>query len=410
MYTPTFDDLVGDEKEFFSEYFNQKPMYRPRAIPVDPRQIISIAELDELLHYQAIRRPYLRLAKNGVLVLPESYTRTQRIQGEMLTDAVIPSNVYEHFRAGASITWPTMNHYRPNLRQLCSDLGTRFSSRSEAVAFLTPAGQQGFNPHYDPGDLFIIHVEGRKHWKLWMPPEIRRDDSRQYKLDELGAPIFEADLEPGDVLYLPYNTPHVAAALDSMSLHLTFQVAPRMWSNLLVSIVQELVDNDSDFWVYPYMNESNLDTLSVDLKRNIAMLADKLERLDGPPELRRLVEAGREGGGTAPTGTVFQELMAIDEIVDSTVLTRKDPVRISFGDTTDGRTLVKVSGMKLLSESARAAAETSLKLPEAIAATLRRMDAGVRIRADELFPDAEPQRSVDAAKTLARIGVLTPVP
>ena len=409
MYTPSFEDLVGNQQDFFSQYFNQKPMYRPRSIPVDPRQIISIAELDELLHYQAIRRPYLRLAKSGVLVLPESYTRTQRIQGEMLTDAVTPSNVYEHFRAGASITWPTMNHYRPNLRQLCSDLGTRFSSRSEAVAFLTPAGQQGFNPHYDPGDLFIIQVEGSKHWKLWMPPEIRKDDSRQYKLEDLAEPVFEANLEPGDVLYLPYNTPHVAAALDSMSLHLTFQIAPRMWSTLLVRVVRELVDNDPDFWIYPYMNESALDARSEDLKRILGLLTDKLAKLDTAREVEFLINVGQVDGGTAPTGTVFQELMSIDRMGGDTLLARKPSIKVSLGDSTDGRTQVKISGMALQSESARAAAETTLKLPDPIAMTLQRMDAGSCIRADELYPTADSRRSVEAAKTLARIGILTPL-
>ncbi|MEU8794547.1 cupin domain-containing protein [Streptomyces sp. NPDC048643] len=410
MYTPTFEDLVGDERQFFSEYFNRQLMYRPRSLPVDPRKILSIAELDELLHLQAIRRPYLRLAKDGVLVLPESYTHTERIQGEMLTDAITPSNVYEHFRAGASITWPTMNHYRPNLRELCSQLGTRFATRSDAVAFLTPAGQQGFNPHYDPGDLFIIQLEGRKHWKLWAPPEIRKGDSRQYKMAELGEPSFEIDLEPGDVLYLPYNTPHVAPALDSVSLHLTIQVAPRRWSDLLASVVQHLAANDSDFWSYPYMHESSMGSLTGDLKRNIEMLTEKLAGVDGERELQRLIGIGREDGGTAPAGGVLQELSSIDQIEADTALTRKASINIHFGETENGKTLVSVSGMTLRSESARTAAKTTLKLPEVIASTLQRMDADTLVRAGDVYPGTDTHRSVEAAKTLARLGILTPKP
>lgn len=33
--------------------------------------------------------------------------------------------------------------------------------------YITPSNAQGFAPHYDDVDVFIIQVEGRKLWKLY---------------------------------------------------------------------------------------------------------------------------------------------------------------------------------------------------------------------------------------------------
>ena len=33
--------------------------------------------------------------------------------------------------------------------------------------YITPADAQGFAPHYDDVDVFILQVEGRKLWRLY---------------------------------------------------------------------------------------------------------------------------------------------------------------------------------------------------------------------------------------------------
>ena len=46
--TLSFADVVGDEEEFFRTYFNKRVFYRPRGITGDPRQILSIADMDDI--------------------------------------------------------------------------------------------------------------------------------------------------------------------------------------------------------------------------------------------------------------------------------------------------------------------------------------------------------------------------
>lgn len=38
-----------------------------------------------------------------------------------------------------------------------------------ANMYLTPPGKAGLSPHYDVRDVFVVQLEGRKHWKMWEP-------------------------------------------------------------------------------------------------------------------------------------------------------------------------------------------------------------------------------------------------
>ena len=35
--------------------------------------------------------------------------------------------------------------------------------------YLTPSNSQGFAPHYDDIEAFVLQLEGKKHWRLYSP-------------------------------------------------------------------------------------------------------------------------------------------------------------------------------------------------------------------------------------------------
>ncbi len=37
--------------------------------------------------------------------------------------------------------------------------------------YLTPAGTQGFAPHWDDIEAFVLQLEGSKRWKVYPPPD-----------------------------------------------------------------------------------------------------------------------------------------------------------------------------------------------------------------------------------------------
>src|SRR6516164_1153487 len=245
----SFADVVGDEEEFFRTYFNKKVLYRPRGITGDPRQILSIADMDDIVHQEGMRSSLLRMLGNGVPAIGEQLTAKleMRREGKTIDDAVDPGRIYAHFRSGKTLIHGGLNLTRPNLRALARSMTDRFAAKSEVVAFLTPAGQRG-STHSDPTDVYVIQLEGTKRWQIWPTPQVRRPGDDKGSFPSLPDPILDVSLQPGDVLYVPHNTPHCASAEGSVSLHVTVVTGPRTWAHHLLSAVQDILHNGPEFW------------------------------------------------------------------------------------------------------------------------------------------------------------------
>lgn len=387
----TFEDLVGDEKVFFAEYFNKKPMLRKASIPGDARDILSIRKLDELLHLEVVRPPYIKVNHNGSGVPEKGYTRSVVVQGVNITDTVVPEKIYELFRAGATVTWCSLNQIVPELRDFTRIISDKMAVRTDVVGFMTPTKKRGYLPHHDPVDLFIVQTEGTKRWKLWNPPAQRQGDNASYTDEELGEPVIEVLLEPGDVLYLPYNTPHAAAAEDKVSLHLSIMMRPRMWKDLLRETFEQ-VAADPEFNQYPHIGELRDSGVESLFRQKITSLAARMESLDAGHELDRLAELGRHMPGTSH-GTTFQTIAATDQLTEGALL-RRTRAAVVFGANESGRTQMTVNGHKIA-------------IPAPVAEKLAALD-DEPIAAGEIFPGVDAQRSMKAAQQLTRLGVLEP--
>jgi bifunctional lysine-specific demethylase and histidyl-hydroxylase NO66 len=97
---------------------------------------------------------------------------------------------------------------------------------------------QGFAPHFDDVDVYVLQVEGAKRWRVYPPLSghaLPRYSSRDFADDEIGAPLRTVVLRPGDLLFLPRGTIHQADALqDAHSMHLTVSAGQRhSWADFL---------------------------------------------------------------------------------------------------------------------------------------------------------------------------------
>ncbi len=100
-------------------------------------------------------------------------------------------------------------------------------------AYVTPPQSQGFSPHYDVHDVFVLQVAGEKRWLVHEPPrrlptrdqpwtDVRQDVAQAAS----GEPVVDTVLRPGDSLYLPRGYVHSAQALGDVSAHLTVGIHP----------------------------------------------------------------------------------------------------------------------------------------------------------------------------------------
>ena len=105
--------------------------------------------------------------------------------------------------------------------------------------YLTPPDSQGFSPHFDDIDAFVLQLEGKKLWKVYPPRSERemlpRFSSPNFEQGEIGEPALEAVLEPGDLLYMPRGTVHQACCVPGAhSLHVTISTNQfNTWADVL---------------------------------------------------------------------------------------------------------------------------------------------------------------------------------
>jgi len=323
--------------------------------------------------------------------VPQSaYTDPVVVQREYVTDRVVPERVASLFRAGATLTWNSLNHHRPNLRALAGALSTLFASRCDVIAFLTPAGRRGLAPHYDPVDVFVIQLAGTKFWRVWPVPEPRRgDDAGNLDETELGPPAVEVLLEPGDVLYMPYNCAHVARAQDAVSLHLSLSIAPRRWSALLQNVVATLVNEDPEFWGNPWLRAEHA---AAELPTMLARLSERLQDLDPVATVGRLITEGTPPDGVA-VAHHLSEAAAADAIAPDRLIARADAVPVEIIERGTDKVRATIGG-------------AIYSLPAGVLDALDALSDGRTLRAGALLAGASPDLSTRTARTLVRIGVL----
>jgi len=260
-----FEDFAGDPEVFFAKHAGQDPLLRRGAVAGRLAELPSVADLDDLLVLEAAPPWCLRVTKDGRGVPSQVYTRGTG-RGARRTQAISAAAVSRLFRDGATITWDSVNHILP------------------------PAGgHDGFPPHCDSIEVFVVQVHGTKAWTVWGTPESRDGREVVYRTRDLGEPTLRVTLCPGDVLYLPYGTPHTASAQDALSLHLSVGVEPCRWRDLLRDTVATLLELDVFAGIAPPPSDAPGDV--AELASQLSVLQSMLAALDPATELTRLAAA-----------------------------------------------------------------------------------------------------------------------
>jgi ribosomal protein L16 Arg81 hydroxylase len=275
------EDLVGSTEAFLSDHFGRQPMLRVGALSDQPAVLLSS---DQLLHdlaaLESFQASYLRMVKGGKVIPHSRVTRKVMHPGRPLAEILDPGLVEEQFHSGTTLIYNYLNHHLPAMRRLSRIVMDTFGCESEAAAFLTPPRSSGLAPHTDPVDVFVIHLEGTKTWRVW------ERSPTGMPAGDLETPALEATLCPGDVLYIPTNTPHVAVSLDTRALHISLSVEPRRWRDVIRDCVDGVLSDDR-FQGVTYLGQA-APSLRSDLAERFELLAQRVAGLDPVSEAARL--------------------------------------------------------------------------------------------------------------------------
>ena len=153
-----------------------------------------------------------------------------------------PVRIAQLFTGGWTIGLNRMHEHLPALAELCTAAEAVFSCPFQANLYLTPPGAQGFTAHWDTHDVFVLQVHGSKDWTLY-DTQIELPLVGQSFDDHKPAPgpaTASFTLRAGDLLYCPRGLMHSAQSGPETSLHITFGLMGRTWSELVMEAVSKV--------------------------------------------------------------------------------------------------------------------------------------------------------------------------
>ncbi|KAG8444130.1 hypothetical protein GDO86_009347 [Hymenochirus boettgeri] len=234
--------------DFFRDIWEKKPALIKRHNTSYYEGLFSTAEFDRILREDNV--------KFGVNLDVTSYSDGSR-ETHNPPGRALPLVVWDYFKNGCSLRLLNPQTFSHTVWNVLSVLQELFGSMVGANTYLTPADTQGFAPHYDDIEAFVVQLEGKKHWRVYAPRRngeiLPQFSSVNFKDGDIGEPILETVLEAGDLLYFPRGFIHQGDCLpDAHSLHITISSYQRnSWADLLEKILpaalQVAVEEDMEF-------------------------------------------------------------------------------------------------------------------------------------------------------------------
>lgn len=228
-------DLVGDVATFVDEVVYRRPLV---ARVADLSRFGSVDALWDDLLCRGTRQPAFRVVRAGDTLPAAEVTRSAGIGNRDLTDLIAPNRVIDRYREGDTVVLQGLHHTDPLQARIANNLALALDQPVQVNAYLSPASARGLDLHFDYHDVFVVQLGGSKHWRIWEPLErtvnpVKRRSVAKPRLDELGEPLLELTMRPGDCLHLPRGFPHAAETTDEHSDHLTIGLVAVTWHRVI---------------------------------------------------------------------------------------------------------------------------------------------------------------------------------
>jgi ribosomal protein L16 Arg81 hydroxylase len=230
-------------REAFVElYYEQQALLNIRGEPERYSELLTLAMIDDFVASADLREGMIELTNRKSPISRDDYTYED---GRISRTAV----AREYLR-GATIILPHLHESLFQLGEFSRSLEEIFSCHIQTNIYLTPEGNQGFPPHYDNHDVFIMQISGAKAWRLYDTPVATPYRGERFRLEEHKPSEVrqEFTLRAGDCVYIPRGLMHDAENVgDEPSLHITVGLITKTWADLLLEAVSELALEEPGF-------------------------------------------------------------------------------------------------------------------------------------------------------------------
>lgn len=126
-----------------------------------------------------------------------------------------PSFIFEKLNnEGHSLVLLGASRFNSEMNQLCSIIEEQIPrSAVDIHVYCGLQGSKSFRAHYDTADNLILHQSGKCHWKIYK----QKSKDCNYELNVDGETLdiqFEAEIESGDLIYVPMHQYHECIPLE----------------------------------------------------------------------------------------------------------------------------------------------------------------------------------------------------
>lgn len=323
-----FESLISpvDINTFANEYWGKKVLHIERGNKEYYHSLLTKDGIDDIIFHGRPKGPSLRVVKNQVPINTQKY--------ENLDGSININQIYTAYADGYSVIIHEVQRFSKPIQRLCANLQKQFNFRTLGEMFLTPKNQKALAPHYDAHDVFVVQLEGTKHWKLYDNVyDTPLVDSQQPVFDrEHLSNVREIKLEAGDMLFIPRGVPHEASTQDESSLHLSMGVHPMQWLDLVNVAFADLAQTDIDLrrplpLGYANHNKTNKEFREFVQGKLSAMVEKATAKVNAYSSIRLLSENFRLTQGSFADGH-FAHLDKLDEVDINTSLVHRDAMNI----------------------------------------------------------------------------------
>ncbi|RNF18893.1 lysine-specific demethylase NO66 [Trypanosoma cruzi] len=245
-----FQWLLGKtQKEFFRHYFEKRPLHFSHGAATHFTEVqdgLPAVKWSTELMLQLTAEKSLSYTTDINIV---RFDAVQKKRVPFRSEGIVTEKEMKHsMRKGWSVRFLRPHEYIVENSAVLAMLEEVFACSCGLNSYWTPANSQGFAPHYDDVDVFLLQLEGEKEWRLYDPPErvdvLSRHSSEDYNPEELPKPTQIFRLVPGDVLYMPRGTVHQGRTYNhAHSLHVTFSANQmNTWADLMKHAVTHVVE------------------------------------------------------------------------------------------------------------------------------------------------------------------------
>ena len=215
--------LAPESEESFLDHFLQKKRLHVRsADPARAAPLFPWSTINQLIESDLLPSDRLRVLRANTEILPALFRHSDGAR------QLRPGALQALLRQGVSLVINGIGDFVPRIGHLTDAIERRLGHRAWANAYLSFGRGSAFRSHWDPHDVLVLQIHGRKRWGshgIPMPFPLENHGPSEPFGSEV---VWEDLLEPGDVLYLPRGEVHKATLDGPNSVHITIGIqAPR---------------------------------------------------------------------------------------------------------------------------------------------------------------------------------------